>query len=135
MEISCCTYCGKLFHSFEGQRYCPRCISVLEERFKLVKEYIYEHPEATAPEVAKEFDISIRTIYRWVREERLAFSEKSGFGLPCQSCGETINMGRYCPKCKLKLRNNLSNAYKSKPVENKRTSADYPKMRFLQDEY
>ncbi|BBF44035.1 flagellar protein [Lachnospiraceae bacterium KM106-2] len=131
MEVINCRCCGKLFQYQSGQPICPRCASVLEERFKLVKEYIYDHPEVGAAEVAKEFDMSVSTIYRWVREERLEFSQNSAFGLPCECCGEKIKIGRYCKKCKNELKNHFSDAYKKVEKKKKEKEINSPKMRFF----
>lgn len=131
MDLINCRSCGKLFKYVGGSEICPTCALVFEERFQLVKEYIYDHPLVGAQQVAKEFDISVNTIYRWVREERLEFSKESAFGLPCECCGEKIRTGKYCETCKHKLQKGLSDVYKTKPVNvEKKKSPDNPRMRF-----
>lgn len=111
MKLLNCRSCGKIFYYAVGPELCPHCVSVFEERFQMVKEYIYDHPHAGAHEVAKEFDISVQTIYRWVKEERLEFSQESAVGIPCECCGRQIKSGRFCEACKLKLAHGLEHAY------------------------
>ena len=68
-----------------------------------VKKYVREHPNVDVKELSEEMDVSVRQINRWVREERLVFSDDSPVGLPCESCGVTIKTGRFCDKCKAEL--------------------------------
>ena len=58
-----------------------------------VKKYVREHPNVDVKELSEEMDVSVRQINRWVREERLVFSDDSPVGLPCESCGVTIKTG------------------------------------------
>ena len=103
MEIVSCKECGKLFNFIRGQRVCPACSRKLEDKFMEVKKYVREHPNVDVKELSEEMDVSIRQINRWVREERLVFSDDSPVGLPCESCGVTIKTGRFCDKCKAEL--------------------------------
>ena len=103
MEIVSCKECGKLFNFIRGQRVCPACSRKLEDKFMEVKKYVREHPNVDVKELSEEMDVSVRQINRWVREERLVFSDDSPVGLPCESCGVTIKTGRFCDKCKAEL--------------------------------
>lgn len=47
-----------------------------------VKKYVREHPNVDVKELSEEMDVSVRQINRWVREERLVFSDDSPVGLP-----------------------------------------------------
>ena len=82
MEIVSCKECGKLFNFIRGQRVCPACSRKLEDKFMEVKKYVREHPNVDVKELSEEMDVSIRQINRWVREERLVFSDDSPVGLP-----------------------------------------------------
>ena len=132
MEIVSCKECGKLFNFIRGQRVCPACSRKLEDKFMEVKKYVREHPNVDVKELSEEMDVSIRQINRWVREERLVFSDDSPVGLPCESCGVTIKTGRFCDKCKVTMQNTLSSALdKPKEPEIKKRERDGNKMRFL----
>jgi hypothetical protein len=117
-----------------GVAVCQACMKKLDEKFADVKKYIYDNPGANAQQVADDNDVSLGQIRKWVREERLSFSEDSPVGLECESCGKMIKTGRFCSSCKDKMANNLSSAYKEpeKIVEKKSTSDGRgPRMRFF----
>ena len=80
MEIVSCKECGKLFNFIRGQRVCPACSRKLEDKFMEVKKYVREHPNVDVKELSEEMDVSVRQINRWVREERLVFSDDSPTG-------------------------------------------------------
>lgn len=115
-----------------GTPLCPACIKVLEERFQVTKTFIRENPHASIQEVSEECEVSIPQIKRWIREERLAFSDESQVGLECEGCGTMIRTGRFCDNCKSRMANQLENLYeKPKPEEKKKPSREKEKMRFL----
>jgi len=135
MDVRTCKSCGKLFNYLSGAPLCPHCLKQLDEKFAQVKEYVYDHPGAGVQEVAEENDVTISMIKKWVREERLMFSEDSAVGIECEKCGRNIRTGRYCDTCKGKITNELGGMY-PKPKQKaaapiKRTSDANAKMRFL----
>ncbi len=131
MDIRNCKNCGKMFN-YIGKPICPTCEKVMEDKFQQVKQYVKDHPEAPISVDSQQNDVSINQIKRWVRQERLSFSEESLVGLECESCGTMIRTGRFCEACKAKLGNNLSSVIqkpKAAPLpEKKKESA---RMRFL----
>lgn len=133
MDVRNCKSCGKLFNYIGGPPICPACNKALDEKFAQVKEYIYNHPGASIQEVSQENNVPIPQIQKWVREERLAFTEDSLVGIECERCGVSIRTGRFCQACKDKLANHLGNIYKEPEpkVEKKKNYKDNPKMRFL----
>lgn len=132
MEVRNCKNCGKMFN-YIGKPICPTCEKRLEDKFQEVRQYVKEHKEASITEVAEENEVSVNQIKRWVRQERLAFSDESMVGLECENCGAMIKTGRFCESCKQKLQNNLSSVIKKKPepVVNKKRESDSAKMRFF----
>ncbi len=131
MEVKNCRDCGKLFNYLGGQRICPSCKQLLEDKFDSVKKYIYDNPRATIPEISKEMEVSIPQINQWIREERLLFSEDSLVMIDCEGCGSPIRTGRFCDKCKSGISNELEGVYKEKKIEVKKTEKDRDRMRFL----
>lgn len=133
MEVRNCKQCGKIYNYYYGHGFCPSCEAKMEDMFKKVKEYIYDNPRATIPQVADEFDISPNMIRNWVRDERLSFTEESAVGIECESCGKMIRTGRYCEECKRNLARGLQDAYTIKKKEKEETSQEWinPKMRFF----
>ncbi len=137
MDVRNCRSCGKLYNYVSGMPpLCNNCLKALEEKFAVVKEYIYNHPGAGMQEVAEETDVTTMQIQKWIREERLSFAEDSMVGIECENCGKQIKTGRYCKNCKDKLANNLGNMYKKEEpkIIPKKIAADNPKMRFLDNE-
>lgn len=132
MDVRNCKSCGRLFNYLSGNQLCPDCSRQLEDKFETVKQYIYDHPNASIQKVSEENDVSIQQLKTWVRQERLEFTEASLVGLTCEGCGATIRSGRFCQECKSKLGNALGNAYRKEvPDKTKTVQKSNAKMRFL----
>lgn len=133
MNVRNCRKCGKLYNYISGPNICPKCREEAEEKFAQVKEYIYDHPEANIQQISEDCDVDIPQIKRWIREERLAFSDASVVGIECEVCGMTIKTGRFCEKCKADIAKGLIDAtripQKEEPVI--KASRDKDRMRFL----
>lgn len=136
MDVRNCRMCGSIYNYVGGsyKNLCPRCIQKMEDKFQEVKKYIEEHPGANIAEVSQEFDISQEQIQRWVREDRLAFSDSSPVGIPCEGCGATIKSGRFCAKCKQTMVNEFSGAYAqpAKRVKQQDDTKKSARMRFIE---
>lgn len=113
MEVKACKQCKRLFNYLTGPTICGACKDLLEKKFIEVKEYIRENPREGINEVAKANDVSTNQIRRWIREERLAFSDESGVGLDCESCGKLIKSGRFCAECKERLLGSMNDMYRT----------------------
>jgi flagellar operon protein (TIGR03826 family) len=132
MDVRNCRGCGRLFNYLGGTPLCPACVKELDEKFTVVKQYIYDNPAASVQQVAEDNDVSVQQLKKWVREERLCFSENSVVGLECENCGTMIRTGRFCPQCKDKIANTLNNAYeKPAPIPVQQPKSPKDKMRFL----
>ena len=104
MEVTNCKACGNLFNYVSGPRLCPNCMKKLEKKFMITKDYIRENPGANINTVAKECKVSIPQIKKWIREERLSFSQESGIGIECDNCGKMIRTGRFCAERMIPLK-------------------------------
>lgn len=133
MDVRNCRKCGRMFNYVSGAPICESCKEKLEEKFQEVKAYVQENKTAPIPMIAEECDVDVSQIRKWIREERLEFSEDSPVGLPCENCGATIRSGKFCEKCKLEVANRLGEALpKPKPVAApKKPDKQPPKMRYL----
>lgn len=133
MEVTNCKGCGKLFNYLSGPQLCPTCVKALDLKFEQVKEFVYDNPGVGIQEVSDEMEVSVSQIKKWIREEKLSFSDDSMIGLECEGCGATIKTGRFCKVCKDQLARGLQNAYpKPKPEpEKKKEPKDNPKMRYF----
>lgn len=131
MELKNCRSCKRLFNYITGEPICPKCKEVLEDKFQEVKKYISENPGHSAPQVAEECDISLKQIKKWVREERLSFTDDSLVGLECERCGKMIHSGRFCNECAGGLANAMNAAYRKEAAPTKKRVTSGGKMRFL----
>lgn len=131
MEVRTCNKCKRLFNYLSGQPICPNCKDELEEKFVVVRDYVRDHPHEGIPEVAAANEVSQQQIRRWIREERLSFSEESGIGLDCESCGKMIRSGRLCEECKQRLLGNVNDLYKVDDSIVARKHREAARMRFL----
>ena len=132
MDVRNCKGCSRLFNYIGGQPLCPECSKALDVKFDEVRDYVYDHPRAGMQQVSEEMEVSIAQIKRWIREERLAFSDEAQVGLECEGCGKMIRTGRFCEPCKAKYINGFS-AYtkKAEPEKKQPGKGQGPQMRFL----
>lgn len=133
MEVRNCKGCGKMFNYISGAPLCPGCNAELEKKFQKVKEYIQENKCVPLSKIAEDNEVTVSQLKRWVREERLVFSEDSMVAIECESCGRTIRTGRFCDKCKEQLHSGFSNTIKPKeePLIPQKKQSQEARMRFL----
>lgn len=131
MEVRTCKQCKRLFNYLTGPSICAACKEELEKKFAKVKEYIRENPKDGINEVATANEVSPNQIRRWIREERLSFSEESGIGLDCESCGKMIRSGRLCQSCKDKLLGKMDALYSKEDSYVAKKHREAARMRFL----
>ncbi len=131
MEVRTCKECKKMFNYLAGPPICPSCKDKLEEKFQEVKEYIRENTHDGITEVAQATHVSANQIRRWIREERLSFSEESGIGIDCESCGKMIKSGRLCQSCKDKLLGTVDNMLKGSESIVEKKHREAARMRFI----
>ena len=133
MEIRNCRDCGKMFNYINGAPLCPTCMAKLEEKFQQVKEYVQENKAVPLNKIAEDNDVTVNQIKRWVREERLVFTEDSMVTIECESCGRSIRTGRFCDKCKEQLHSGLMDSIREKkqPLIQPKKQSHEARMRFL----
>lgn len=134
MELMNCKNCKSIFNYISGDKICPKCKDVLEAKFQEVKEYVRENPGVNITQVAEECETSVKQIKKWVREDRLAFSDDSLVGLECERCGKMIHSGRFCKECAGGLANAMTDAFRPKvtAAAPKPKTSSTGKMRFLE---
>ena len=122
-----------MFNYIGGPTICDPCKKALEDDFQKVKKYIEENPRASLKQIAEDNEVTSKQIQQWIREERLMFSKDSPLQLLCEKCGEPIQTGRFCAKCKNSMANNLNNSFaKPKPQLQQPVKKDTKAgMRFL----
>ncbi|MBQ7507487.1 MAG: flagellar protein [Lachnospiraceae bacterium] len=132
MEVRNCRNCKRLFNYLQGPIICPACQEEMEKKFSDVKNYVWDHKDASIEEISEENDVPIKQIQQWIREERLTFSENSISGIPCENCGKMIKSGRFCDDCKGNMMNALDSVKKKETkIAPQKKERDRDRMRFL----
>lgn len=133
MEVRNCKGCGKLFNYIGTLTpMCPQCMKSLDEKYEAAKKYIYDNPNASINEVSTEVDVSIQQIQRWIRQERLSFSDISPIGIDCEKCGAMIKTGRFCQTCKASMKTEFSGVLPKEPqMDALRKKDERARMHFL----
>jgi len=94
-----CARCHRLFEKVAFEVVCPTCFVIEEEEFKRIKEYLTLHPGASSNDVMRYTGVTLKTIKRYLREDRLEIvGDNKGF-IRCEICGKPINSGYFCGGC------------------------------------
>ncbi len=120
MQVRQCRMCGKLFQSM-GSYVCLECEERLDQEFRLVRDYLYDHREADIMEISKETGVSERSILQFLKEERLTLSVPSE-NIRCEHCGKPVMAGKICADCRdrlSRLLENMAEAAAAKQAEKK----------------
>ncbi len=131
MELMNCRNCKRLFNYVTGEKICPACRDLLEEKFEEVKNYIRDNPGANINKVADDCETTVKQIKKWVREARLTFADDSLVGLECERCGKMIHCGRFCKDCAGGLEDAMNGMFRQ-DISLKGKPASGGKMRFLE---
>ncbi|NLW12072.1 MAG: MerR family transcriptional regulator [Clostridiaceae bacterium] len=110
-NVKTCRRCRKLFN-YIASPYCPRCVDEIDREFRIVRDYIYEHPNEGIQEIADATEVDERSILALLRDGRLELDSSSS-ELQCERCGTSISTGRYCDSCQGNLSSELKRAQKS----------------------
>jgi Zn finger protein HypA/HybF involved in hydrogenase expression len=94
-----CARCHRYFEKVAFEAVCPRCFPIEEQEFARIKEYLSLHPGASTNEVMRDLNVDLKSIKRYLKEERLEIvGDNKGF-IKCELCGKAINSGRFCDGC------------------------------------
>lgn len=110
MGLKNCKRCGEVFAT-DRKKICPDCERELEENFDKVRDYIYDHGQATIPQIHEETGVSVKEIEQFIREGRL-IEYNVDINIDCKKCGTDIQSGDYCSNCKEELSQGLSSKKK-----------------------
>ena|SRR6056297_3356992 len=129
MNLINCKECGKVFAS-SGSKVCPACREEEENKFQLVKKFLWDNPNSTIEEVVEGTGVDRDTIIKFMKEDRLASQGLDiDFKLQCRRCGKEIDSGEYCSSCRNKVISDLNAEEEKEDAEKDYKSG---KM-FLQD--
>lgn len=94
-----CARCHRFFEKVAFEEVCPTCFPVEEQEFSKIKEYLTLHPGASSNEVMSVIGVSLKSIRRYLKEDRLEIvGDNKGF-IKCELCGRPLNSGRFCDGC------------------------------------
>ncbi len=99
MAVRMCVHCSMPFQQKKQEETCPVCTQFGDTVFRRIKEYLYEHPGASATELVSELGVTMKQIRHYLREERLEVVGDGYTGLKCDACGTSIQTGRMCESC------------------------------------
>ena len=106
-----CRWCGKIFQSISSQ-YCDQCLKDFDKKFVLIRDYLYEYPNATVVEVVENTGVEENLVFHFLKEGRLEMKSASGW-IRCEKCGKPISSGRLCDSCKNAMSQVLNRAIAS----------------------
>ena len=110
-----CAICHKPFqYSGFGPVFCPVCKKKDDEDFSAVSNYLDQNPGCSGPEIESATGVSVQTIMKWQREERLVTHKAINVGLTCERCEKPIYKGKLCDECKKLLATEFLSSYSSK---------------------
>jgi flagellar operon protein (TIGR03826 family) len=112
-----CRECGRVFSS-AVDLVCPDCKKLEEEKFELVKNYLWDNPNSTIDQVAEATEVEKELIIKFMKEDRLASEGLViDFKLKCSRCGKEIDSGTFCASCRNKLVSDFKNNFEEKEEE------------------
>lgn len=134
MDLINCKECGKLFAS-SGKKICPDCRQSEEEKFELVKEYLWDNPNSSIQKVSDETGVEKELIIKFMRENRLAAEGLLiDYTLKCKRCGTEIEAGVFCSSCRNKMVSDFKQEDEPEEKKKKKPSEEmYLKDRFKRD--
>lgn len=99
-----CKTCSRMLGPTYKGDYCPPCEE--NQLFDKVREFIREN-DVTEQQVAAHFGIPQKQVKNWIKEGRIEYKEnvevKEIVSLRCEKCGEPLNFGTICRKCRKTL--------------------------------
>lgn len=134
-DIRNCKQCGKMFQYTGITKICAKCAREDDELFKIVKEYVYDHPGCTITEVSEETEVNEDRILRYLRQGKLEITGEGGsLVLDCERCGVAIRTGRFCDPCAHEIETELKSGFsksadKQRPAGNRMFTAEMNKRR------
>lgn len=103
MELRNCDLCGKLFLYNGTSVICPNCFGDEDKQFEIVKNYLWENPNASLQQVCEDTGVKEQRVLKYLREGRIQLSDGSELKLHCELCGIEIEHGRICSACSREL--------------------------------
>lgn len=130
MNLINCQECGKIFAS-AGQKVCPDCRKSEDEKFELVRDYLWDNPNSTISAVSEATEVGEKLIIKFIKDNRLQSEGlEIDYKLNCRRCGKEIAAGVYCDRCRSKMINELSSTSNEEVKKEKKKKS---KKMFISD--
>lgn len=110
MTVKNCVRCNRMFQSDGPGKLCARCLDTDEEDFKVVREYVYDNPNCSIPEVSESTGVAEEKILKFLRQGKLVLKDSTSMVLDCERCGKSITSGKYCESCTREMSRDLKSA-------------------------
>lgn len=93
-----CIVCGRLFNGVDDN-ICTRCTDDEESPYVRVREYLYQNSGASAVEVSEATGVSVSSIMKFIKDNRITLVGEKSLLTRCNTCGEYTNQGSICSNC------------------------------------
>lgn len=104
MEFKICENCNMIFqYKGQGDILCPACVQKDDDDCDKIKDYLIEHPNAKEAEISKATGVSLKSIDKLLKCNRIMIKGVNADLLTCKMCGLQIRSGKYCADCKRKF--------------------------------
>jgi hypothetical protein len=104
MEFKICENCNMIFQYIgHGEVICPACVQKDDEDCEKIKDFLIENPNAREEEISKGTRISLKSIEKLIKANKIVVKGTNATALTCNMCGISIPSGRYCADCKRKF--------------------------------
>jgi len=134
MNLINCRECGKIFAS-AGKKICPDCSKSEEEKYELVKDYLWDNPNSRVKTVSDATGVEEKLIIKFIKNNRLQSEGlKIDHTLKCKICDKKIEAGVYCDSCRSKMINDLSSKPSQETEKDKKKGKKSEKM-FISDRF
>lgn len=126
MRLKKCDICTRPFQDM-GLPFCPYCMQELEDQYILVREYLYDNPNASLEAVAEATGVPAKVILYFIKDGRVREVNTSGL-LRCDQCGKSIDSGRFCESCMAKIDERVIKPLQAAQQAMKQKPSNTPRM-------
>lgn len=114
-----CKNCGGvLVYRGLGEYLCEQCKEKDYDNYGKTRNFIEEHPGASAVDIEKNTGVSKAAIREMLKESRFEVVEGVKSFLRCEGCNKEIRSGRYCPECEKNIHLTIEKQQREKMREN-----------------
>lgn len=101
MSIINCVRCGRMFQKTTNSRVCMDCKDAEEQAYRLVRDYLEQHPGADIKSVAAGTGVDEAIVLKLLQDGRLVAMGDlaAGMSINCERCGGPTTSGRMCGAC------------------------------------